>query len=77
MIDSQSAVDMRVTYRDTKHTHHIMRHFHYVQEGVESKQHVLIWLPTKLQLTDIGTKPLIRSKFKPMMKYIMVRAKEE
>ena len=77
MIENRSAVGMGVSYKAIKHISYIMRCYCYVQEGVESKQHILIWSPTESQLADIGTKPLAQSKFEPMMKYTMVKINDE
>jgi hypothetical protein len=56
ILDSKSAIAMGNSFRDTKHTRHIMRRFHYVREGVESKRFILCWIQTELELADIGTK---------------------
>jgi hypothetical protein len=36
LFDSKSAIAMGESYKDTKHTRHIMRCYHYVGEGVSS-----------------------------------------
>ena len=36
-MDNRSAVDMSVTFKDTKNAHHIRRHFHFVKQGVDQK----------------------------------------
>ena len=49
---------MGASYKDTKHTRHIMQRHHYVHEGADIKKHTLIWIPTEFQLADLGTKVL-------------------
>ncbi len=39
-----------------------MRGYHYVREGVESNQCILVWIPTENQLAAIGI--LVRQIFK-------------
>ena len=56
LLDSKSAIAMGNSFRDTKHTRHIMRRFHYVREGVDSGRFVLCWIGTDDMLSDIGTK---------------------
>jgi hypothetical protein len=45
-IDNNSAVDMGANFKDTQRTRHMMRRYHYVMKGVESNQHVFIWITT-------------------------------
>jgi hypothetical protein len=54
--DSNSAIAMGKSYKDTKHTRHIMRRYHYVREGISSNRFIMEWLRTNVQLADIGTK---------------------
>ncbi len=44
------------SFRDTKHTRHILRRYHYVREGIASKHFIMRWLKTTVQFADIGTK---------------------
>jgi hypothetical protein len=57
-LDSQSAIAMGNSFKDTKHTRHIMRRFHFVRTAVEAKRFLLKWISTEFQLADIGTKQL-------------------
>jgi hypothetical protein len=75
-IDNRSAVDMGASFKDTQRTRHMMRRFHYVREGVESNQHVLIWIPTNAQLADIGTKILGRALLDSFKELIFVKVPE-
>jgi hypothetical protein len=36
--DSKSAIAMGANYKDTKHTRHIMRHFHYVRQNIAANR---------------------------------------
>lgn len=54
--NSRSAIAMGNSFRDTKHTRHILRRYHYLCEGIRSHQFAMMWLKTLLQLADIGTK---------------------
>jgi hypothetical protein len=56
LLDSKSAIAMGNSFKDTKHTRHIMRRFHYVREGVDSGRFALFWIGTEDMLADIGTK---------------------
>ena len=58
MIDNQACISMGDSYRDTKHTRHIMRRYHYVRWLVENERAKLIWVPTDVQLADPATKAL-------------------
>jgi len=64
-------------YNDTKHTHHILRHCHYVREGEEKGQLAHIWVSTDKQLADIGTKPLGCITLDYLMKFITVMVNNE
>ena len=46
------------SFRDTKHTRHILRRYHFVRTAVENKRLTLAWIPTEFQLADLGTKIL-------------------
>jgi hypothetical protein len=54
--DSKSAIAMGNNFRDTKHTRHTLRHYHYVQEGIASKRFIMHWVNTIVQIANIGTK---------------------
>ena len=54
--DSKSAIAMGSNYKDTKHTRHIMRRYHYVRENIASNRFSMKWISTNFQMADIGTK---------------------
>jgi hypothetical protein len=73
--DSRSAIAMGSNSRDTKHTRHILRRYHYVREGIQSKWFNMLWLQTLVQLADIGTKinPGPRHKFLVNLIHVIVK----
>jgi len=77
LLDNRSTIDVGASYKDTKHTRHIMRKYHYVREGVDSKKHTLIWIPTEFQLADLGTKVLTAARVQFLLRYMMVKVKDE
>ena len=56
VLDSEAAMAMANSDRDTARTRHISRRFHYVRHGVAMKEHVLVWVPSEDQLADLLTK---------------------
>jgi hypothetical protein len=36
ILDSKSAIAMGNSFKDTKHTRHILRRYHYVRDGIEA-----------------------------------------
>jgi len=56
MVDNEAAIAMSKSDKDTARTRHIARRFHYVRQGVSTKQHYLKWIGTKNQLADFLTK---------------------
>jgi hypothetical protein len=73
--DSHSAIAMGSSFRNTKHTHHILRRYHYVHEGIRSKRFTMQWLQTLVQLADIGTKqnPGPRHQFLVTLIHVVVK----
>ena len=56
ILDSKSAIAMGNSFRDTKHTRHILRRYHYVREAVDAGRFQLYWIKTDDELADIATK---------------------
>jgi hypothetical protein len=73
--DSKSAMAMGNSYKDTKHTQHIMRRYHYVHENIASNRFTMKWISTQFQIADIGTKqtPGPRHQFLVEMIHIKVQ----
>ena len=72
LLDSKSAVDMGKNYRDTRHSRHILRRYHYVREGEKDGHHILHWVPCEVQLADIGTKAVGGKDLVDRLKYIVI-----
>jgi hypothetical protein len=76
ILDSSSAIAMGNSFKDTKHTRHIMRRYHFVREGVASKKFILFWITTDLQLADIGTKQTPGPRHKLLTNLLLVNLKK-
>ena len=73
ILDSKSAMCMAKNSKDTKHTWHIARRMHLVNNGENCKMHKMYWCEGGLQLADIATNNVGEHDLTPIMKYIMVR----
>jgi hypothetical protein len=49
---------MGSSYKDTKHTGHNMRRYHYVRNEITANHFIMSWLGTKLMILGIDTKQL-------------------
>ena len=76
-LDSSSAIAMGNSFRDTKHTRHILRRYHFVRTGVEANRYALLWIPTKAQLADVGTKQLSGPVSDYLIQFLMVALAQE
>jgi hypothetical protein len=56
VLDNQSCIAMGVSFRDTKHTRHILRRFHFVRWMVVEGRIILVWAPGVVNLADPATK---------------------
>jgi hypothetical protein len=75
--DSKSAIAMGSSYRDTKHTRHIMRRYHYVREGIASNRFAAKWITTTAQIADIGTKQTPGPRHLFLMELIHIKVKDQ
>ena len=73
ILDSKSAVSMRNSFKDTKHTHHILRRYHNVRNGIEAKRFKLIWINTENQFAGIGTKQTPGPRHEFLMNKILTK----
>ena len=73
IMDSRSGVDMAKTGKDTKHTRHTARRYHFVRNGQSEGYHKTVWCEADLQLADIGTKNVREDELKPQLEYAMVK----
>jgi hypothetical protein len=76
-LDNISAIAMGRSFRDTKHTRHILRRYHYVRKAVENKRLTLVWIPTEFQLADLGTKILSGARTTFLTSIIMTTVPEK
>jgi hypothetical protein len=58
ILDSSSTNVIGSSFKGTKHTRHIMRRYHFVRSMLEKGFIILLWITTKGQLADVGTKVL-------------------
>ena len=72
-MDNRSAVDMSVTFKDTKNAHHIRRCFHFVKQGVDQKWPKLVWISNQFMCADIMTKILQKKPLEEMVQWFMKR----
>ena len=59
--------------KDTKHTRHIARSFHFVSNGEKCKIHNIDWCEEGLQLAYIAISNVGEHGLTLIMKYILVR----
>jgi hypothetical protein len=70
-MDNKSAVDMSVTFKDTKNSRHIRRRFHFVKQGTEENWHCLTWISNEFMLADVMTKILQKGALWAQLKWFM------
>jgi len=75
--DSKSAIAMGVNYKDTKHTRHIMRHYHYVRENIAANHFSSKWISTEFEIADIGTKNNDGPRHKILVELALVKVKDQ
>jgi hypothetical protein len=75
--DSKSAIAMGINYKDTKHTRHIMRCYHYVRENIAANRFSSKWISTEFEIADIGTKNNDGPHHKFLMELMLVKVKDQ
>jgi hypothetical protein len=75
--DSKSAIAMGSSYRDTKHTRHIMRRYHYVRNEIVAKRFVMQWIGTEFMISDIGTKQTPGPRHTFLLELIHIKVKDQ
>jgi hypothetical protein len=75
--DSKSAIAMGVNYKDTKHTRHIMRRYHYVRENIAANRFSSKWISTEFEIADIGTKNNDGPRHKFLVELALVKVKDQ
>jgi len=73
VLDSSSAIAIGSSFKDTKHTRHIMRRYHFVRSMLEKGFIILLWITTKGQLSDVGTKVLGTETYSVLLSICMSR----
>ena len=58
LLDNTAAIAMGDSFKDTKHTRHILRRYHYTRAMIEQDRVELMWIGTTEQAADIATKVL-------------------
>ena len=76
ILDSKSAIAMGNCFRDTKHTRHILRRFHYVREGVDAGRFQMFWIKTDEELADVGTKQTPGPRHNLLSNTLLVRVSD-
>ena len=70
-LDNRYAVDMSVTFKDTKNARHIRRHFHFLKQGVDQKWHKLVWISIQFMCADVLTKILQKKPLEDMIQWFV------
>jgi hypothetical protein len=73
VLDSSSAIAIGSSFKDTKHTRHIMRRYHFARSMLEKGFIFLLWITTKGQLADICTKVLGTETYSVLLSICMSR----
>ena len=73
LMDNKSAVDMSISFRDTKNAHHIHRRFHFVKQGVEQLWHKLIWISNQFMVAHVSTKTFCRNTLEYHTQWFMTK----
>jgi hypothetical protein len=75
--DSKSAIAMGSSYRDTKHTRHIMRRYHHVRNEIAAKRFNMQWIGTEFMISDIGTKQTPGPRHTFLVELIHIKVKDQ
>ena len=73
IMDNKSAVDMSVSFKDTKNARHIHHRFHFVKQGVEQMWHKLTWIRNQFMVADVTTKTLCNKPLEDQTKWFMTK----
>ncbi len=76
-LDSKSAIALGASYKDTKHTRHIMRRYHYVRNEIAAGRLETKRIGTEYQVADIQTKQLPGPQFKSLMLLTHISVKDQ
>ena len=70
-MDNKSAVDMSVTFKDTKNACHIQRRFNFVKQGTEQNWHKLTCIINQYMVADVTIKILARKPMEDQTQWFM------
>ena len=59
ILDNTAAISMGESFRDSKHTRHILRRYHFVRWMLAQGRAYLTWIGSDSQLADPATKCLL------------------
>jgi len=59
-IDNNRAINMTKTYWNHKKAKHIDVYYHFVKKKVEKGEFIPVYIPSKDNVTDLLTKPLLK-----------------
>jgi hypothetical protein len=62
LLDNTASIAMGDSFKDSKHTRHILRRYHYVRWMSSENRVNLLWIPTDAQLADPATKCIAASE---------------
>jgi hypothetical protein len=51
-MDNRSAVDMRITFKDTMNVLHIRCIFNFMKQGIEDTWHTLVWIRNQSMVAE-------------------------
>jgi hypothetical protein len=75
--DRKDAIAMGSSYRDTKHTRHIMRRYHYVRNEIAANRLNMKWIGTEFMIGDIGTKQTPGPRHTFLVELIHIKVKDQ
>jgi hypothetical protein len=75
--DSKSAMALGNSYKDTKHTRHIMRRYHYVRVNIAANPLNMQCNPMQFKIADIGTKQTPSPRHQFLVEMIHITGKDE
>ena len=70
---NKSAVDMSISFKDTKNAHNIHCRFHFVKQGVEQLWHKLVWIRNQYMAAYGATKTLCKKTLEDQDQWIMTK----
>jgi hypothetical protein len=74
--DNKGALDLSVSTKNHPRVKHIDIKFHFTREQAVQQTVILEYVPTKLQVADIFTKPLQKGLFNQFKKLLHVQARK-